>query len=121
MPRLKNFKNLNHKVLILNVVPSVKTVINPHILGLLGLVRVIFGKVKELFEVLDEGLEQEVLVNVLLYLRRKLDQQLEILFLSHSLVLIVRPSVSEVVFNLLLELNLDGSTGIESFDQTKPS
>lgn len=54
---LKHFENLNHEVLVLDVVPCVETVINPNILRLLRLIWVVLREIKELLEVLDKSLE----------------------------------------------------------------
>lgn len=68
LARLENLKDLNHKVLILHIIPSVETVVNSDIGALFGLAGVILREVEELLEVLNECLEQKVLINVLLYL-----------------------------------------------------
>jgi len=47
--------------LILNIVPSVETVVNS---DRIVLVWALFGKIKELFKVIDEGLEQEITVDL---------------------------------------------------------
>lgn len=43
------------------------------------------------------------------------------MFFSDGLVLIIGPSVSEVVFNLLFEFDLNRSTGVETLDEAEPS
>jgi len=97
---LKHFEDLDHEILILNVVPSVETVVNTDICRLFRLVLVVFGKVKELLKVLDERPEKEVLINVLLDLRWQLLKKLDIFFCAHRLILIIGPSIVEVAFNL---------------------
>ena len=74
LSRLKYFQNFNHKVLVLNIIPSVKTIVNSHICRLLSFVRVILGEIEELLEVFNESLEQKVLVNVFLDLRGQLNE-----------------------------------------------
>ena len=60
---LKRLQNVNHEVLILDIIPSVEAVVNPNSNSII-LIWVLLGEVKELFEILDEGLEQEITVNL---------------------------------------------------------
>lgn len=71
---LENFQNFNHEVLVLHIIPGVETVINPNVGAFLCLARIVLREVEELLEILDESLEQEIFVDVLLYLGRQLDK-----------------------------------------------
>jgi hypothetical protein len=67
--RLKGLKDIDHKVLILNVIPSIETVVDSN---RIIFVWTLFREVKEFFEVLDECFEQEMTINLSFDISRQL-------------------------------------------------
>ena len=74
-PWLEVLQNIDHEVLVLDVVPCEERVVNPD--GVIFISR-LFGEVKELLEVVDERLEQEITVDLPLHVCWQLLQQFDV-------------------------------------------
>jgi hypothetical protein len=67
--RLKRFQDINHKVLVLNIIPGVETVVNS---DRIIFVRTLLREIKKFLEVLDESFEQEITIDFSLDVCRQL-------------------------------------------------
>lgn len=98
---LQRLENLDHEVLVLHVIPGIKTVINPNLLVLSS---ILLGEIKELSEMLDELFEEEVTVNLSLNCRGELIEKFLVLVSTNRLIFVVDPSVIEILLDLELQV-----------------
>lgn len=113
----KWLQNVDHEILILDIIPSVKAIINSN---LFTFTRGLFWEIKELTEVFNEAFEKEVTINLTLDRCRELLKKFVIFVGAHSLVSVINPSVIEVLLDFELEIVGDRPTWVESFNETEP-
>ena len=104
-PWFKAFEYLDHKVLVHHVVPFVICMFNLCFSFFSVLIRDIHWKVEELPKANEEDAEQEVTVDFSLDMTWQLLNQLLIFFCTDSLVLVIDPSVVEVLFDFVFVFN----------------
>ena len=107
---LKSLQNINHEVLILKVVPRIKTMFSTSML---------VWNIEEPLEIIEESHEKEIRVNHSSDVNWKLIKQTLIFFFRDALVLIVAPSVIKEVFYLHFQIKLDILTLVKLLDETK--
>lgn len=73
-------------------------------------------ELEELSEVLDKDFEQKINVKLLLCIWRQFIKDFQVLIRTNSYVLIVGPSIGEILFDFLLEFLRHWSSIVESFD-----
>lgn len=106
LTRLQLSEDVDHQRLVLEVRPSVETVIDSRLV--VAILRLqVFGEIEELFELVAEGLKQEVRINLPRDVGRKLDQQIDVARVPQGLVLVVHPHVVEVLLDAHLEVDAD--------------
>ena len=108
--RVELLQKLDHEVLVLKVVPGVERV-------LVGARKVRDAKVPS--ELLQEADEHEMSVNLTLDFTWKLLEKSVVFRLGYSLVVVVLPSVVEVVLDPLFHLDVDVLAFVELLDQSE--